>query len=135
MALNPIYVYRGAFTVTFTGGASKAYSGVRKDHISFNLETKEDVEEMVDGNELTTIGGRRLVIEIVIDELVTADLDNIETYDTTVAFLFGEMAAGQDTITITGPKVIVHIENMKPKIRVILAGSSDATIASLMAIA
>lgn len=135
MSLTTTYVYRGAFTVTFNGASSKAFSGVRKDSLSFNLETKEDVEEMVDGNELTTIGGRRLIIEISIDELVPADLDNIESYDTTVDFLFGEMAASEDTITISAPKVIVSIENMKPKIRVILAGASDSTIASFMSIA
>jgi len=135
MALTQTYVYRGPFTITFTGAGSKAYSGVRKDSLSLNIATKEDIEELVDGNELYTVGGRQLVLEVAIDELVMADLDNIEAYDTTVTILFGEMGATEDTITITAPKVFAHVENMKAKIRVLLAGASDASLASMMAIA
>ena len=135
MALNQIFVYRGPFTITFNGGGSKAYSGLRKDHISFTLETKEDVEELVDGSELSTIGGRKLTVEVTIDELVSIELDNIETYDTTVTIQFTEMAAAQDTITITNPKIFVNIEGLKPKIRIIKSVASDATLNSMFNIA
>ena len=135
MALTQIYVYRGPFTITFNGGGSKAYSGLRKDHISFALETKEDVEELVDGSELPTIGGRKLTVEVTIDELVLADLDNSEGYDTTVTIQFTEMAAAQDTITITAPDIFVNIDGLKPKIRIIKSVASDATLASMFAIA
>ena len=134
MALTQTYVYRGPFTVTFNGGGAKAYSGLRKDHITFTLETKEDVEELVDGSELPTVGGRLLTIEIMIDELVAADLDTIESYDTSVTIQFTEMGATEDIITIATPKVFAHIEGLKAKIRVIKSGASDATIANMFSI-
>ena len=134
MALTQTFIYRGAFTITFNGGGSKAYTGVRKDNLVFGLETKEDVEEIVDGADLTTVGGRKLIIEVNIDELVPADLDTIETYDTSVTILFGEMGATEDTITIAAPKVIASIDGMKSKIRIIKSGASDSTIAALFSI-
>lgn len=141
MALTQTYVYRGPFTLGFDNGAggTDSFSGIRKDHVSFNLETKEDVEELSDGSEIPTEGGRRLVVEVMIDELRPADLDTIEGYvdggaSDLVTLVFGEMAGGQDTITLTACYVFASVEGLKAKFRIFKGYPVGTTIAGIITI-
>lgn len=141
MALTTQYVYRGAFTLKFDNGSAGTdeFTGLRKDTLSFAIETKEDVEEMVDGNELTTEGGRRLVVEVTIDELRPADLDTIEGYvdggaSDLVTLDFGEMGEGENLITLTACKVFVHIEGLKAKFRILKGYPVGTSLASIIGI-
>ena len=142
MGLTQTYVYRGPFTLGFDNGAggTDTFSGIRKDHLTFTLETKEDIEELSDGSEIPTEGGRRLVIEVMIDELRPADLDTIEGYVNggaadLVTLTFGEMAVGEDVITITAPYVFASVDGLKAKFRIFKGYPVGTSLANIIAIA
>ena len=141
MALTQQFVYRGPFTLKFDDGAAGTdeFSGIRKDHLSFTLETKEDIEELSDGAEIPTEGGRRLVIEVMIDELRPADLDTIEGFVQggsieKVTLDFSEMGAGEDVITISSPYVFASVEGLKAKFRIFKGYPLGTSLASIIAI-
>ena len=141
MALTQQFVYRGPFTLKFDngGGGTDEFSGIRKDHLSFTLETKEDIEELSDGSEIPTEGGRRLVIEVMIDELRPADLDTIEGYVNggnldLVTLDFSEMGATEDVITITAPYVFASVDGLKAKFRIFKGYPVGTSLASIIGI-
>jgi len=143
MALTTTYVYRGPFTLKFDDGSAGTdeFTGLRKESalVTFAIATKEDIEEVGDGSELYTEGGRQLVVEVMIDELRPADLDTIEGYvnggaSDLVTLDFGDMAAGQDLVTLTACKVFAHIEGLKAKFRILKGYPAGTALANIIGI-
>ena len=141
MALTQQFVYRGPFTLKFDDGniTTDEFTGIRKDHLSFTLETKEDIEELSDGSEIPTEGGRRLVIEVMIDELRPADLDTIEglvqgAAIEKVTLEFTEMGGTEDVITIASPYVFASVDGLKAKFRIFKGYPVGTSLASIIGI-
>ena len=93
--------FYGPMTLTFnhiTSG-TKAYSTLKRDTVTINIERLEDRMEFEDGSAADTEMGSRVVVEGNISDVVAADFDTIETYSGDLTILFTKPSK---TLTIPG---------------------------------
>ena len=131
-----IVVY-GPFTLTAKTGASatKTYSGLKSDAVSFDVEKKLTNVEFEDGTEAEWIEGRILRAEVTFSELVPADLDTLESCNNfTLAF-----SQSGKTITVGGASGGVEFSTSVAGGKSVIAmkseGAADSTMASMFSVA
>jgi len=130
--------FYGPFTLTAKLGdgssTSKAYSGLKTDAVTFDVEKKVASVEFEDGTEAEWIEGRILRAEVTFSELVPADLDTLETCNNfNLAFsqsgktiTVGSASGGVEfTTAVAGGKSVVSMK---------LEGASDSTMASMFSV-
>jgi len=80
--LNNVMVGRiQEIKVQHTGSESIWLSKIKNGNISATEEVKQEVFELIDGQELISEFGRKVVVELVFDELVEADIAKISNAD------------------------------------------------------
>ena len=133
--------YTGPFTLTAKEGQGssdskeqKAYSGLKSDAVTFDVEKKLTSVEFEDGTEAEWIEGRILRCEVTISELVPADLDSLEkcnnfslAYAKWKTITVGSTSAGgvEFSTSVAGGKSVISMKS---------EGAADSTMASMFTV-
>ena len=136
-----IVVY-GPFTLTAkelagqsASKAEKAYSGLKSDAVSFDVEKKLTSVEFEDGTEAEWIEGRILRCEVTISELVPADLDNLEKCNNfSLAFTQSGKTITVGSTTAGGVEFSTSVAGGKSVISMKSEGAADSTMASMFTV-
>ncbi len=93
--------FYGPMTLTFNdiSSGTKAYSTLKRDTVTINIERLEDRMEFEDGSAADTEAGSRITVEGNISDIVPADMDTIEGYSGDLTILFTKPSK---TLTIPG---------------------------------
>jgi len=134
MAIDRTKTFAGPFDLDLLDESQTSIfsiSGLKKDAVTFGVESKEITEELEDDSEEIFNGGKKLVIECTFSEVDTADLDAIETG--AVASVKITFTAKNKTITIDSPtNISVSIDSLKSKIKITKVGEIGKKISDLI---
>lgn len=151
MALSLSKALYGVQTIQFIDSAGPttrhSYSGIKSDVAAINLEKKETVLTLEDGQEIKTSDGWTGSIELKISQLDDTDITTLETYKpgasggiNTVKFIFTDLGSGSDTyITVAGiSSMSLNVESggtWKLVIKLGLTGAADDELTDLLTVA
>jgi len=130
----------GPFTLTLRDFAAgtQVHSGLKRDTVVINEENVENRFEFEDGSAADCEEGRRVTIELTLSDLVTADMDEAETFNGNVTILFTKP---NKLLTFPGSAaqpnhVFASLEDGKVKLKITAnwpLGTTHATVMSFAA--
>jgi hypothetical protein len=136
MSLDKTKVLSGPFNLSLVDDANvEVYgvTGLKKDSVSFGIESKTWNDELEDDSEDMGIGGRKVTVEITHSELDPADLDSIE--DSTISKALISFPGKNKTITVQSPDLIyASVDNLKTKITIVKTAPIGTALSSVFSI-
>lgn len=124
----------GAFSIDFKTGNSSttAISNLNQESLSMGVETNVGEATFADGTSKSFIQGRKLTIQLTIDELEEADLATIEgTDNVTITFDNSKVIA---VATSDNYSCITSVDGGKSVITITKSVASNGTMANLFTV-
>jgi|FLOH01.1.fsa_nt_gi hypothetical protein len=123
----------GPFSIAFKAGstAKGTYSGLKPDSLTLNVETKKGNVVFEDGTEEDWEEGRKLTAELIISELVTSEMADIEAADNFVL----TMSNGKVLTVAATCRCFTDVDNGKTKVTIFKTVALGNDIADVFSIA